>query len=1020
MAKTIRGLSIEIGGDTSKLGQALKNVNETARGFNKELKDIDKSLKLDPKNVELLAQKQEVLTKAIQNTSEKLEVLKKGQEEARKEFEKGNMSEEQYRKIQREVIKTEQELGKMKTQLKEINKIDFEKLGKNLKDVGGKMSKYVTAPIMAMAGASVKFAMDFEQSMAKVKTIADTTQKPIKEISDEILDLSNRTGVASTELAESVYQAISAGVGTADAVKIVEIATKSAVAGFTDTTTAVDGLTTVINSYGLSMEEADGLANKFLVTQNLGKTTFGELASSIGKVSPIASTLNVTTDELLSSLASLTANGIATSEAVTSLKAAYSNIIKPTADAKKISKELGLEFDSNAIKTKGWAGFLEDLKNKTGGNVDTMAKLFGSTEAVNTILSLTSDNGMALLNKSMVEMGENTTALDEAFNTMQETTQSKLNKALQGLKNSAIDLGGALLPIAQKLIDGISGLVNWFNKLDGSQKVMVATIGLVVAAIGPLLSLLGNLSLAFGASLGPIGLLVAGLGLVAGGITALVTASKDGSKSFNKMMDDIETSDEKLDKVNKKFEEMEQTTNESMKKISDDFVATLNEIAKATEDSNLTELWNQLLQSYENILDERKKGIRAKYEEINNIILSSAMSEEQKAKLIEESNKKEALDLDNLQETYDRVYAKITEIVGANGENIKNLSGAQQVELNNLKNELAGITNISQFETGNTETAMSEATKKILDTIAKKIQDGKNVSSKEWDKLKNAMLEDSKEALEAVREQIATNQKLYDWNIIPKDQYETEKKILKELEKSLSSGISTTVNDVAKTVSETIRKAKGNFLVTDQVYTLEDKKREQENAKSHLKDLSSVIKISINDLTKETTGAWKEYTKGTLDSAKKGADIADIKSAMTNTGKNAYSGFVQGNPSSKYYNKGFTDAKEYNKGFKKGLDAKSRSKETEKSGKFALEGFLRGNNSKKYLEEGIKNAKAYTEAFNSSLSSFGNLNQSITNISPTPEKTFNLHVGTLINNTDKDTEALANDINFLIRRDNLK
>lgn len=1023
MAKTIRGLSIEIGGDTSKLSNALKSVNETAKGFNSELKDINKSLKLDPKNVELLSQKQDVLTNAIQNTSEKLVLLRKGQEEALKQFEKGELSAEQYRKITREVLNTENQLKSMKKSLEDIDKIDFEKLGGSIKGVGSKLTTFVTLPIAGAIVASTKFAMDFQTSMAKVSTIADTTIKPIQKIGDEILTLSNKTGVASTEIAESVYQAISAGVNTADAVKVVEIATKSAVAGFTDTLTAVDGLTTVINSYGLSMDQADELANKFLVTQNLGKTTFGELASSIGKVSPVASTLNVTTDELLSSLASLTANGINTSEAVTSLKAAFSNIIKPSGDAEEIAKKLGLQFNSTAIKTKGWAGFLEDLKNKTKGNIDTMSKLFGSTEAVNTILSLTSDNGMTLLNKSMIQMETNTTALDDAFGKMQDTTASQLNIGLQKLKNTAIDMASNLLPIANKIIDSASGLVNWFNKLDGSQQMILGTIILLTMATGPFIAMLGNLTVVLGSVNAALGIFGIAALAVAGVVTAigfLSKASEDGAKSFNKMLNDIETSDEKLEKVNKKFEEMEKATNKSLGKISDEFVATLNEIAKATETSNLTELWNQLLSSYENILDERQKGIKNKYQKINDTILSSAMTEEQKAKLIEESNKKEALDLDGLQATYDKVYSKITEIVGASGENLKNLSGKQQVELNNLKNELSGITNISQFEIGDTESAMSKATQTILDVISKKIADGKDITSKEWEKLKVSMLKDSKNALESVRSQITTNQLLYEWNIIPKDQYESEKKTLEKLQYNLSTGISETVSQFSKNVRETINISKGNFQFSTQIYNEEEQKKEKEKAKVSLEGLSVTIKKGINDLAKDSSTAWEEYTKGTLNSAKKGIEDAKLPNLMETVGKNSYNGFVKENSIAKYYQQGYASGKNYVDGMRKGLDSHSPSRETEKVGKDTIGGFLKSNSSKKYLEQGLKNARAYTEAFQDNLSSYSNLNQSITNVSPQPDKTFNLHVGTLINNTNKDTETLANDINFMIRRDGLK
>ena len=123
--------------------------------------------------------------------------------------------------------------------------------------------------------------------------------KSIDASSSEIMELSNRTGAAASDLNEALYSAISAGADTAHATELVETAVKAARGGFTDTETAVDGLTSALNAYGMATTEANGLANKFSVTQNLGKTTFGELAGSIGQVAPTANAAGVSIDDLL-------------------------------------------------------------------------------------------------------------------------------------------------------------------------------------------------------------------------------------------------------------------------------------------------------------------------------------------------------------------------------------------------------------------------------------------------------------------------------------------------------------------------------------------------------------------------------------------------------------------------------------------------------------------------------------------------------------------------------------------------
>ena len=292
--------------------------------------------------------------------------------------------------------------------------------GGAVKGIAGALAG-VTASLGAAGAAALKFGAEYESSVAKVATIADTSVKSIDALSSEIMELSNRTGAAASDLNEALYSAISAGADTAHATELVETAVKAARGGFTDTETAVDGLTSALNAYGMATTEANGLANKFLVTQNLGKTTFGELAGSIGQVAPTANAAGVSIDDLLASVASLTANGIGTSEAMTGIKAALSNIIKPTSDASKMAQRLGIDFSTAGLQAKGWAGFLQEVQQKTGGSTEKMAALFGSVEALNTVLTLTSDQGMALMDRTLQEMAVNTTALDDAYNTMSQT-----------------------------------------------------------------------------------------------------------------------------------------------------------------------------------------------------------------------------------------------------------------------------------------------------------------------------------------------------------------------------------------------------------------------------------------------------------------------------------------------------------------------------------------------------------------------------------------------------------------------
>lgn len=425
----------------------------------------------------------------------------------------------------------------------------FGKVSSGLNKVGSNMMKFVVAPLGTLGVGAIKASTDFKGGMAKVSTIADTTKVPINKLSEGALKLSKDFGVGATEITESMYQAISASVPTEKALGFVAVATKSAKGGFTDAATAVDGLSTVLNSYGMEADQADKIANQMLITQNKGKTTFGELASAVGKVTPISSQLNISTQELFSSLASTTAQGLATSESVTALKAAMSNIIKPSKEASEAAEQLGIDFSVSALKSKGWMGFLKDVKkgladaspefdrlskqmsnnankmlelekagkkntteyknlNKAQKNlskdlermaqaadspVSAMATMFGSVEGLNSILMMTSDNGMNIYNETMKEMKTNTHALDDAYKKMSEAPGEKFKKALNSMKVAAIQFGDVLAPAFEKVTNVISNFGNKLSNMTPQQKKFVVEIAKMAVGISTFVFAVGKI-----------------------------------------------------------------------------------------------------------------------------------------------------------------------------------------------------------------------------------------------------------------------------------------------------------------------------------------------------------------------------------------------------------------------------------------------------------------------------------------------------------------------------------------------
>lgn len=472
------------------------------------------------------------------------------------------------------------DMGKITTEaIGEAKKISSEmakvsKVGATMSSIGSSATKYATVPLIGAATAATKFAKDFGDSAAKVSTIADTTKVPIDQLKSGIIDLSNKTGLAASDLNEALYQTISAGVDTGEAVEFLGTATKAAKGGFTDTATAVDGLTTVLNSYGLETKDAEKIANQMLVTQNKGKTTFGELAASMGQVTPVAANLGVKTEELLSSLAATTAQGLGTSESITALKAAMSNIIKPSKEASEAAESLGIDFSVSALQSKGWIGFLNDVKDglqsacpefdkiscKFGENAMKMlqlekagkknteeykklnkeqknlnkelellgqaadsqiggfATLFGSVEGLNSMLMLTSDQGMSIYNDTMQEMETNTTALRDAYDKMDQAPGTEMQKAFNDIKNIGIEVGDILMPVIRDVLEDVRGLAQGFRDLSPETKETIVRVAGLAAAFGPVLNVTGNAISTF-AKLKPV---VGGVGKVfEGGIPSV-------------------------------------------------------------------------------------------------------------------------------------------------------------------------------------------------------------------------------------------------------------------------------------------------------------------------------------------------------------------------------------------------------------------------------------------------------------------------------------------------------------------
>ncbi len=303
----------------------------------------------------------------------------------------------------------------------------------------------------------------FETSMAKVASIADTSDVALSDLKNEISSLSTKVGQDANSLAEATYQAISASIDTAEAVDFTESATKLAAGGFTEAATAVDVLTTAINAYGLEAGDATNISDMLITTQNLGKTTVDALANSMGRVIPLASSYSVGLDNLSTAYAELTKNGIATEESTTYLKGMLSELGDTSSEvAVALQEQTGKSFKSLMDAGYSLGDVLNELGNYVDGDTVSFNALWSSQEAGIGALALY-NAGAEEFNSVLGKMQDSSGATEKAFETMTDTTEHSRDSMLNSIEVFTTSIGGGLTPALRNLYDAGSGIFDFLN-----------------------------------------------------------------------------------------------------------------------------------------------------------------------------------------------------------------------------------------------------------------------------------------------------------------------------------------------------------------------------------------------------------------------------------------------------------------------------------------------------------------------------------------------------------------------------
>ena len=300
-----------------------------------------------------------------------------------------------------------------------------------------------------------------EQARTAVKTLG----VDVDVLSNNLLHLSNSLegAYSQTELLAASYDVASAGfTDAAEASQVLEASALGAVGGMSDLGTVSDAVTSVLNAYGLEADKATKIVDGFIQTQNDGKIIVDQYARQIGRIAPTAKSAGISIDELNAAIATITAQGVPVEQTFTGLNQAIVSILKPTGEAEKIAKELGISFNAAALESKGFGGILEDIA-KSNATTDQLAKLFGSVEAMKAVFPLINDD-LVKFNENLLNQADASGVALKATEEFQGTLSQQFNNLVNQIGNLVRVLDKALGPSLKAILDTVTDLVSAFSE----------------------------------------------------------------------------------------------------------------------------------------------------------------------------------------------------------------------------------------------------------------------------------------------------------------------------------------------------------------------------------------------------------------------------------------------------------------------------------------------------------------------------------------------------------------------------
>lgn len=525
VANRIKGITVEIGGDTTGLDKALKGVNSTIKSTQSQLRDVNRLLKLDPSNGKLLAQKQQLLQKEISETSEKLNALKEADKQAKVQLENGELGQDKYDALQREIIETENNLKSFQEEAKKVPSalsVSMKEAGDKIKEVGDKttevgkgLTTHVTAPIVAMGAASLAAFNEVDKGMDIITQKTGASGKALEEMQSSMKNLA--TSIPTDfETAGSAIGEVNTRFGLTGQ-KLEDLSgkfIKFAQLNNTDVSTAIDNTQKVISAFGLKAEDAGALLDTMNAVGQRTGISMDTLAKSMVTNSAALQQLGFSASDAANFLGNVEMSGADTSQVMTGLTKALANATANGKPMKEALKEIQDSMVNASSETEGLQAAYELFGKRAGGAIYQACK-----------------NGSLSFEELGTSLKDNIGNVDSTFNETLDPID-KFQTSLNSLKIVGADVGNSLMsvlaPMLTKFSEMMKSLNERWNSLSPGMQDAIVKIALIATTVGPVLVVIGKVITAVGTITSALGSLI---GLITGTTVATTAAGVAGGAS---------------------------------------------------------------------------------------------------------------------------------------------------------------------------------------------------------------------------------------------------------------------------------------------------------------------------------------------------------------------------------------------------------------------------------------------------------------------------------------------------------